>query len=94
MITIVARCVVKKGYKEDFVAAVQEMITESRKEPGNVSYRLMEDVDNEDAMAFIEEWKDLDAIEEHGTQLHFKEGISSIRELIESMDMMKYQAIG
>lgn len=53
----------------------------------------MEDVDNEDALAFIEEWKDLDAIEEHGAQLHFREGIGSIRELIESMDIMKYQAV-
>ncbi|MCC8186044.1 MAG: antibiotic biosynthesis monooxygenase [Bacteroides sp.] len=93
MITIVARCVVKKGCKEDFVAAVQKMITESRKEPGNVSYTLMKDVDNEDALAFIEEWKDPDAIEEHGAQLHFREGIGNIRELIESMDIVKYEAV-
>ncbi len=93
MITVVAHCIVKKGYKADFIAAVQDMIAESRNEKGNVSYTLMEDIENEDAVAFIQEWEDVDAIEEHGNQLHFQEGIRIIRELIENMDIIRYQAV-
>lgn len=72
MLKIVAKSVLKKGEKENFLQSVKELIEKSRQESGCISYSLFEDINDDSVLTFIEEWKDIKAIEEHNNSEHFK----------------------
>ena len=72
MIKIVAKSEVKKESRQDFLTAAAELVDKSRREEGNISYHLYEDIDDPCILSFIEEWKDEAAIEHHGSSEHFQ----------------------
>lgn len=63
MITIVADFTVRKQDKEKLLEAARELTIQSRKEPGNVSYALYEQIDDPYHMSFIERWQDQAAVD-------------------------------
>lgn len=71
MITIIASFHVKPECCEQFRALAKDCVEGSRKEEGNISYKLF--VCNSDSCryTFIEEWKDADAIKTHNASAHF-----------------------
>ncbi|MDW7671841.1 MAG: putative quinol monooxygenase [Bacillota bacterium] len=83
MITIVAKSVLKEGKVEDFKVITRELIEESRKEAGCISYNLYQDVKNHKILTFIEEWEDLEAIELHNVSEHFTRIVPQLSELRE-----------
>ena len=83
MIKIVARSVIKPGKKEEFLSLVEELIAESRKEEGCISYDLHEDINSPNCLAFIEEWKDEEAIKIHNASPHFTTIVPKLEELRE-----------
>ncbi|MCD8079147.1 MAG: antibiotic biosynthesis monooxygenase [Bacteroides sp.] len=93
MITIVAKAIVKEGKREAFIQAIQAMIEGSRAEEGNISYNLFEDLDNENVLTFMEQWKSMEAIDFHNRTPHFQSGVAAIGDLMESMEITKYQAL-
>lgn len=93
MITIVAKCVLKPGKKQEFIAGVRDMIAGSRNEPGNISYTLCEDMDSENTVAFLEQWKDEAAIDEHNASAHFAAGLKVIQALSDDVEIIKYRAL-
>ncbi len=72
MITIVAHNHIKEGCEEAYQKLAKEMVTASRSEEGNISYRLMRDRNDPLHFAFIEVWKDEEAIRLHNESTHFK----------------------
>lgn len=93
MIKIVAKNILKEGKKAEFIKTAEELIQKSRAEEGNISYSLFEDVNNENIVAFIEEWKDLKAIEFHNNTEHFKRIVSMLGELREKSEVNLYKEI-
>ncbi|MCD8261481.1 MAG: antibiotic biosynthesis monooxygenase [Bacteroides sp.] len=93
MITIVAKFTLKAGKKQEFIQAVTPMIEGSRKESGNVSYNLFEDIRNNNILTFIEEWKDKGAIDFHNQTEHFLTGLDVIKELSENIEITQYQKL-
>ena len=83
MITIVAKLILKPGKKEDFKVLTEELRRESRKEKGCISYNLYEDINNPNRLAFIEEWRDEEAIKLHNESKHFTGTIPKLLELRE-----------
>jgi len=81
MITIIAKCLLKDGLKEKFKKTAIELIESSRKEDGCISYNLYEDLNNENILIFIEEWKDKEAINSHNNSEHFKRIVTELSEL-------------
>jgi quinol monooxygenase YgiN len=51
---------------------VQEVITKSQAEEGNVSYNLFADLKEKNKFVFVEEWKDQAAVDTHFATEHFK----------------------
>jgi quinol monooxygenase YgiN len=84
MITIVAKNTIKQGKEEEFKALAEKLINESRKEKGNVSYNLYQDVNNLKILTFIEEWENQDAINIHNNSKHFTSIVPQFAELKES----------
>lgn len=71
MITIVAKKVIQENRKEEFKELARRLIEESRKEEGCIEYSLYEDLNNSNIVAFIERWKDEEAIRIHNNTKHF-----------------------
>ena len=57
------------------------MIESSKKEVGNIEYALYEELDEVNAVAYIEKWKDQDALDFHEKTEHFIEHRSKLKEL-------------
>ncbi len=93
MIKIVAKNTLKDGKKAEFIKTAQELIAKSRAEEGNISYSLFEDVNDEKIVAFIEEWKDLKAIEFHNNTEHFKRIVPMLGELREKSEVNLYKEL-
>jgi len=71
MIIIVAKNIIKEGMSDEFKRLTKELIVESRKEEGCISYVLHEDINNPCILTFIESWTDQKAIDFHNTTKHF-----------------------
>lgn len=90
MIIITARNVLKRGKKEEFLQAVRPLVASSRAEAGNISYELYEDMDDPDAVCFIESWKDAGAIEAHNDSPHFRQWMEKKKLFVEKGEVNKY----
>lgn len=90
MIIIVAKSVVKEGKLEEYKMLARELVEKSQKEEGCISYNLHQDIDNENVLAMIEEWKDKEAIELHNNSAHFISIVPKLRELREKSEVNLY----
>lgn len=64
-ISSLARMNVKPGYEEAWKKVVVEFVTETRKEPGCISYDWFQSCDNPTMFAFCERWRGSEAIQVH-----------------------------
>lgn len=71
MIKIVADNFVQEDAVQTFIELAAELVKKSRKEEGNISYSLYEDLSDPSHLTFVEEWKDSDAIRAHNASEHF-----------------------
>ena len=84
MYKIVARLSVKKDKVEEFKKTAKELIQKSSAEEGNVFYTLNQDTQDEQKFAFIECWKDEEAMKIHGASEHFTRIFPILSEMAES----------
>ena len=71
MIKIIAKIPVKAEKLNDFKTLGTELVKKSRGEIGNISYSLNISTSDPLLFAFIEIWKDQDAINSHNNSEHF-----------------------
>ena len=83
MIKIVAKLLVKADKVEEFKAAARELVENSRAEAGNVFYSLNVSATNPRLLAFIECWKDQEAIDIHNATEHFTGILPKLGEMCE-----------
>ena len=69
---IVAVIVVKKEFQNELVEVFQNLVNETRKEEGNVSYDLHQDTSNPLKYVILEVWKSDKAVEIHNASAHFE----------------------
>jgi quinol monooxygenase YgiN len=75
---IIANVIADPEYKDELVKAFKAVVDGTRKEPGNISYDLLEDVANPLRFTFVEAWKSQEAIEAHNSSPHFQEFVKAI----------------
>lgn len=83
MLKIVARLTVRKEKIEEFKRTAEELIRKSSAEEGNVFYTLNQDTQDDQKFAFIECWKDEEAMKIHGSSEHFTRIFPMLAELAE-----------
>ena len=83
MIKIVAKMLVKADRVEEFKATAKELVEKSRAEAGNVFYSLNVSTTNPRLLAFIECWKDQEAIDIHNATEHFTGILPKLGEMCE-----------
>ncbi|MFY9173896.1 MAG: putative quinol monooxygenase [Peptococcia bacterium] len=82
MIKIVVKVTVKPGKAEDFKNIAAELVAETRKEEGCISYQLFQDNQNPDLLFFIEEWTNGEALNAHRETKHFKDCGAKLPDLL------------
>ena len=81
MIVLVLEIVVQEGKKEEFIATARQMVEGSLQEEGNIEYHLYENLDAPNTVAFIEKWKNQEALDVHETLEHFTQNIGKLKSL-------------
>ena len=89
MIHILAGFKVKNDKLSDFIKLCNELIEESRKEEGCVSYHLQQNTEKENHLVFVEEWKSNEAIEKHNASGHFTRIVPLLVEMCEDAPVIQ-----
>lgn len=82
MITIIAKFDVLPGHEAEFIKCAVDVTRDTRKERGNLSYKIMQSEKHSEKFTFIEEWLNDTAIEQRNNSKHFKKFIEEIAPLI------------
>jgi len=81
--TVIARLTIKKDAVDKFVQFAQQIVGETRKEAGCISYILYKNSFGQEAQfIFYEEYKDQAALDYHNKSEHLKQFFSNITPLL------------
>ena len=72
MIVINAEFYIIPEQKQQFLNEISELIKESRKEEGCLSYQIYQAVTDENNFVMVEKWENPQAIELHNTMSHLQ----------------------
>ena len=94
MLKVVAKLIVKTDRIEDFKKAAEELIKKSNAEESNVFYTFNQSIEDEQRFAFIECWKDRDALKTHEATDHFTSIFPILGEMTEGSEPVEiYQEV-
>lgn len=93
MIKVVAKGVFQKESLQEVIALYQELIAESRKEQGCLSYELYQDMDNPCIMTVLETWENKACLDAHSVSAHFKRLVPEIGKYRTEKDLHIYTKI-
>ena len=82
MIVIYAECLVNPQKTDEFVKLAGQLVAESKKEQGNVSYELIHCREGRNIYAFLEKWQDQDILDMHLHSKHFTTIFPQIEKLL------------
>jgi quinol monooxygenase YgiN len=92
MIKVVARAKLKQDVNiEEYLELAKEVIDETRKEPGCISYVLFQDIQDPSIVTMLEEWVDEDAIKQHDQSDHVMRIVPELRKMRESTEINRYR---
>ena len=83
MIKIFAKSLVKEECVDKYIELTKELVEKSRAEEGNVFYSINRSMKNDRIFAFIECWKDQDALDVHNATPHFTGIVPQLRGMCE-----------
>ena len=71
MLKVVAKNYVKEENLSEFLNLAQELVLETKKENGSISYNVYQDETNSTILTFIEEWQTKECLNKHLSSKHF-----------------------
>ncbi|MES0882350.1 putative quinol monooxygenase [Roseibium sp. SCP14] len=87
MIFIIATMKTTQENRDALVEATRLCITETRKEPGCLSYDFHQSITDPLTFVFVERWQNRDALERHFATPHLATWRASTRPLIKEKDV-------
>ena len=82
----------KEGQEEAVLRVLQEVITESRAEEGNIQYDVHQSIEDS-TFVIYEVWKDQQAFETHSNSAHYETYRQGIGALIDSREVYKMKKL-
>ena len=93
MIRIVSKGIFYEDKTDEALKLYEELVAESQKEKGCVSYNLYRDIENETILTMMEEWESEKALEEHKKSKHFTKIVPAISKLRKHGELNIYKKI-
>lgn len=90
---IVATILLNAEHQEEVLQALHKVVDATRKEEGNVSYDLHQNIENKLSYTILEVWKSEEAIAIHNASSHFDEFKNAIDGKIENLQIAIIQKI-
>ena len=81
MIKIVSKNLIREDKVDEFKSLMKELVEKSSAEEGNIHYSLNVSRDNPRMFAFIEFWRDQEAIDKQNATEHFQRLVPMIRDM-------------
>ncbi|WP_313339464.1 putative quinol monooxygenase [Sedimentibacter sp.] len=93
MIKVVAKGTYFDGKAEEVIELFKELVSETRKEKGCISYSLFRDVKNASILTMIEEWENREALDAHMKTEHFMRIVPIISKLRIDSELNIYELV-
>jgi quinol monooxygenase YgiN len=94
MIKVVAKAKLKPDVNiEAYLKLAKEVIIETRKEKGCISYVLFQDTQDPFILTMLEKWVDEDAIKQHDQSEHVMRIVPELRKMRESTEINRYKEL-
>lgn len=88
------RLVARPERREELLRFVQdEMLAATRAEPGCLSYRFYQDVEDPNAFTFVEEWASADALDGHFRSAHVGRALTGIPDLVSEPPQARFHGV-
>lgn len=82
MLLVIGRVRCDGEHRDELVAQLVRMQTDSRREPGCLRYGFFAAVEDENSFIAVEEWEDREALDRHFAEPHLHEFAARLLELV------------
>ena len=93
MIKVIARSKIKEGFLPEALELYRELVAETRKEEGCISYELFEELDAPNSLTLIEEWETLNALELYTQAPHFIDLVGKLSKIEIELPVLIYKKL-
>ena len=91
---VIARVKARPGKVDELLSILSSLVEPTRKEPGCISYKLLQNNQDRTDFALIEEWKSRAALEFHFATKHFKDALGKLPSLVAAEpDIQQYHLV-
>lgn len=94
-VRVVARVVARPGKVEELRALLQGLVEPTRREPGCVTYELLQNKTDPTDFTFVEEWRSEADLDAHLQASHVRQALSRLSDLAAAAsDIRRYTVVG
>jgi quinol monooxygenase YgiN len=91
---VIARIKARPGKVNELLSVLSSLVEPTRKEPGCISYNLLQNNEDPTDLAFVEEWQNTKALESHFATRHFKDALVKLPNLVAAEpDIQRYHLV-
>lgn len=91
---VIAKVKARPGKVNELQSVLSSLVEPTRKEPGCLSYELLQNKEDPTDFTFIEEWQNNAALESHFATKHFKDALTHLPSLVAAEpDIRRYHAV-
>ena len=91
---VIAKVKARPGKANELLTLLSTMIEPTRKEPGCISYSLLQNKEDPADFALIEEWQNSTALQSHFATKHFKDALVKLPNLVAAEpDIQRYHLV-
>jgi len=91
---VIARVKARPGKANELLSLLSTLVEPTRKEPGCISYRLLQNNEDPTDFALIEEWQNSAALQSHFATKHFKDALVKLPNLVVAEpDIQRYHLV-
>jgi quinol monooxygenase YgiN len=94
-VQVVARIVARSGKEDELRTLLRGLIEPTRREPGCVTYELLQNTADQTDFTFVEEWSSGADLDAHLQSAHLRQARSRLPELtVADPDIRRYTVVG
>jgi quinol monooxygenase YgiN len=91
---VIARVKARPGKVNELRSVLSSLVEPTHKEPGCISYKLLQNKEDPTDFAFIEEWQSSSALQSHFATKHFKDALVKLPNLVAAEpDIQRYHLV-